>query len=227
MTRILANRRRLLNLMFFLGISFSCAGPPKKQPAPADEEKAIVKAQADTLQVEKGQMRTQLKGNTLNKVMSYPYLTLRFKQKDTEVEMVVDPLTTNLTLDLRRDGEGGWQIYRGDSLLTEKRPRPNVDSLKEEISPLPADSLNDLTDEIVRDINLAQSLFYQRKYEEALRVLNMSLQKRPTAAAYALGGSIYFINGDVPQAVKAWQEALKLNPHLDEVKRLVARYKHE
>ncbi len=181
----------------------------------------------DSLKAKGGEVVTQLKGQneSFKKVITYPYLTIRFKQEDTEVEMVLDPMSTNLVLDLKRSSNWEWEVLEGDSALTRNRMPAPPDSLNEKIYPLKDESLQDLTDEIVRDINLAQQLFYQRRYEEALRILNQSLRKKPTAAAYALGGSIYFVNGDIEQAVRAWENALKIDPGLDDVKRLVARYK--
>lgn len=166
---------------------------------------------------------TELRGGKFKKTMPYPYLTVRFKQNDTDVEMVLDPLSTNMTLDLSRAGIKNVEVFKGDSSLTASHPV--ADSLLSRR--LQGQEFADLTDEIVGDINLAQALFYQRKYDAALKVLQASLQKKQTAAAYALGGSIYFVNGEIDEAVRAWQNALAINPNLDDIKRLVARYQTE
>ncbi len=208
-------------------IILGCSTSKKRtvQNAPIDLLPALTIT--DSLKADGGEVVTQLNGKeeSFKKIITYPYLTIRFKQEDTEVEMVLDPMSTNLVLDLKRSRNWEWEVLQGDSALTRNQLRTPPDSLNDKIYPLKDESLQDLTDEIVRDINLAQQLFYQRRYEEALRILNQSLQKKPTAAAYALGGSIYFVNGDVEQAVRAWENALKINPGLDDVKRLVARYK--
>ncbi len=208
-------------------INLGCSASKKRavQNAPIDLLPALTIT--DSLKADGGEVVTQLNGKeeSFKKIITYPYLTIRFKQEDTEVEMVLDPMSTNLVLDLKRSRNWEWEVLQGDSALTRNQLRTPPDSLNDKIYPLKDESLQDLTDEIVRDINLAQQLFYQRRYEEALRILNQSLQKKPTAAAYALGGSIYFVNGDVEQAVRAWENALKINPGLDDVKRLVARYK--
>lgn len=152
------------------------------------------------------------------------YLKVKFRQNDTEVEMVLDPQSTNLALDLLRGPEGFMEVTAGDSVLFEKGKKREED---ERLLDSGKDGMGGehLTDEIVRDINLAQRLFYERKYEEALRTLKASLQKRKTATAYALGGSIYYVNGDVAAAVNAWENALEINPNLEEVRQLVVRYK--
>lgn len=153
------------------------------------------------------------------------YLKIKFTQNDTEVEMVLDPHSTNLNLDLVRGPEGFLEVQKGDSTLFGKK---SPDSEKD-FYPLEATNLDavDLTDEIIRDINLAQKMFYERKYTDALNILKGSLEKKKTATAYALGGSIYYVNGDVKAAVNAWENALKINPDLDDVKELVARFSEQ
>ncbi len=167
-------------------------------------------------------------------------LTVKFRQNDTEVEMVVDPNSTNLALDLIRGPNGYLEISRGDSVFYKRgqsqeemdgkaaRPGERLTSLERTEDSKPGkDNLDngDLTDEIVRDINLAQKMFYERRYEEALEVLKASLEKKKTATAYALGGSIYYVNGEIEQAVSAWENALQINPHLEQVSELVKRLK--
>jgi len=150
------------------------------------------------------------------------YLVVRFQQNDTEVELALDPEATNLELDLKRGPDGSLQVMDGDSVLYDKTDKPAAgEKLTSTEGPQSSETL---TDEIIQDINLAQKLFYERKYEEALRILRASLDKKPTATAYALGGSIYYVNGDIDAAVNAWQNALEINPNLNQVRKLVTRY---
>ncbi|KAA3657932.1 MAG: hypothetical protein DWQ10_12200 [Calditrichaeota bacterium] len=167
---------------------------------------------------------TELDGAKLKKTTSYPYISVKFYQKDTDVEMVLDPLSTNIDLDLRRGPDGMLEVKKGDEVLTQMGT-PDSTRLKDGQG-RPYDASEDLTDDIIQDINLAQQLFYQNEYDEALKILNASLEKKKTASAYALGGSIYFVSGDTDEAVRAWENALKINPGLDELKGLVARYKN-
>ncbi len=161
------------------------------------------------------------------KSMEGEYLIIKFHQNDTEVELALDPQATNLNLELVRDPNGILAITKGDSMLFNK----DMPDEKEKPEDLLSDSKNnpfeseDLTEDIISDINLAQKLFYERKYDKALQVLQESLQKKRTATAYALGGSIYYVNGDVDAAVAAWKNALSINPNLQELKELILRYK--
>jgi tetratricopeptide (TPR) repeat protein len=149
------------------------------------------------------------------------YLVVKFRQNDTEVEMALDPQSTSLELDLVRGKDGVMSVTKGDSMLYKKDDESN-----DQLSPPQKDRGGEmLTDEIIRDINLAQKLFYERRYSEALNVLQASLQRKKTATAYALGGSIYFVNGEMASAVQAWENAIQINPNLEDVRQLIMRYK--
>jgi len=188
-------------------IYFACAGNQVKE-----EDLAAQLAVTDSVRIANAAAKTA------------QYLKVKFRQNDTEVEMVLDPKSTNLSLDLVRGPDGYLEVMAGDSLLfkrNEKKDRGEMltGSGKKRMAD------EHLTDEIMRDINLAQRLFYARKYEEALRTLKASLQKKRTATAYALGGSIYYVNGDIEAAVNAWENALEINPNLEDVRQLVMQYK--
>ena len=220
-------QQRYCVLFFSAFVLAGCAGKKETVVQHVQEEKRLVADLPDSSAAKRNYMTTELDGSVLKKTVSYPYLNIRFKQNDTEVEMVLDPLQTNLNLELKR-GDGELEITHGDSLLTGDPAPPSADSLNTELERGDFRFADEnLTDDIIRDINLAQKLFYQQKYEQALSVLNASLKKQETASAYALGGSIYFVNGDVAEAVRAWENALQINPGLDEIKQLVARFKKD
>jgi len=194
----------ILNTCF---IYFACAGNQVKE-----EDLAAQLAATDSVRVANAAAKTG------------QYLKVKFRQNDTEVEMVLDPKSTNLALDLVRGPDGYLEVMAGDSLLFKKNEKKDRgEMLTGSGKKRMADE--HLTDEIMRDINLAQRLFYARKYEEALRTLKASLQKKRTATAYALGGSIYYVNGDIDAAVNAWENALEINPNLEDVRQLVMQYK--
>lgn len=156
------------------------------------------------------------------------YLRIRFKQKDTEVDLLLDPNDSNLALDLVRGADGVLEVTQGDSTLFRKSStgKSAPDDLVSGLGDLDKNKeFKNLTDEVIRQISLAQKLFYEERYEEALNVLKTSLEKKKTATAYALGGSIYYVNGDIEQAVNAWENALKINPEMSEVRDLIARYR--
>ncbi len=235
----LKQKYTVIALVFSAILFLHCGGSNntavKDLPAKAGTEKALTpekiaaldqKADSTKTAEEKKRQKTivtELDGAKLKKTQSYPYISIKFYQKDTDVEMVLDPLSTNIDLDLKRRPDGTLEVRKGDEVLTQMGPKDSTKTSSRRTAPF--DPSEDLTDDIIRDINLAQQLFYQNEYDDALKILNSSLEKKQTASAYALGGSIYFVNGEMNEAVRAWENALKINPDLDELKGLVARYK--
>ncbi len=65
----------------------------------------------------------------------------------------------------------------------------------------------------------AQALFYRKSYWKALEETNKAMSLVPSSAqAHALKGSIYYKMGRKKDAKVSWQQALKLDPSLTEVK---------
>ena len=62
-----------------------------------------------------------------------------------------------------------------------------------------------------RRLLLATRLLEAQSYEKALENVEVSLQRYPTAAAYALKGQILAAQGKCPEALVAFQQALKLD----------------
>ncbi len=209
----------LILALLIIRVNFGCAS--KKQVAineSATREKTV---SADSSH---GHMVTELDGDKMKKTMDYPYLKVKFNQNDTEVEMVLDPESTNLEVDLIRNSASNIEIIYGDSTYSGEDKDATLEDLITKMAKK-KNNKEDLTDDIIQDINLAQKLFYEKHFEQALKVLQASLEKKKTATAYSLGGSIYFVSGEVNEAVKAWENALKIDPDLEEVRELVGRYK--
>jgi len=223
MNRILSKSRviemwPLILALVIIRINFGCAS--KKQVTINEKLFSEKMVAADSSHKK---IVTELDGNKMKKTMDFPYLRVRFNQNDTEVEMVLDPESTNLAIDLVRNSGGNIEIIYGDSTYSgddkESALEDLITGLKKK------NSKEDLTDDIIQDINLAQKLFYEKYFEQALKVLQASLEKKKTATAYSLGGSIYFVSGEIDEAVRAWENALKIDPDLEDVRKLVGRYK--
>ena len=70
----------------------------------------------------------------------------------------------------------------------------------------------------------AQSLFYKKQYWDALDETNAALDLVPDSAqALALKGSIYYKMGLIPEARSSWEEALRIDPELEQVKTSLSR----
>ncbi|MBD3289399.1 hypothetical protein GF337_11405 [candidate division KSB1 bacterium] len=154
------------------------------------------------------------------KTLSFPYLTIRFKQYDTEMEMIVDPLETNVQIDLQRTPESSLDISPDST----KDDSSETDFFDESEPESPVVDKN-LTDDILSDLNRAQSYFYEGDYSNAMREVKKSIKKKPTASAYALGGSIFYMNGETDRAIDAWETALEINPAMKEVENILRQVK--
>ncbi|MAE21439.1 MAG: hypothetical protein CMK92_03315 [Pseudomonas sp.] len=70
----------------------------------------------------------------------------------------------------------------------------------------------------------AQGQFYKKEYWQALDEIDAALELVPDSAqAHALKGSIYFRMGLEAEARNSWQQALALDPELEQVKASLAR----
>lgn len=85
---------------------------------------------------------------------------------------------------------------------------------------------NQQVENTTKHILNAQSLFYKKQYWQALDETNSALDNLPDSAqAHALKGSIYYKMGLLPEARSSWEQALKLDPSLDQVKASLDRLK--
>jgi len=72
----------------------------------------------------------------------------------------------------------------------------------------------------------AQSLFYKKQYWKSLDETNRALELVPDSAqAHALKGSIYYKMGLRTEAKSSWQQALEIDPSMEQVKTSLARLK--
>lgn len=72
----------------------------------------------------------------------------------------------------------------------------------------------------------AQSLFYKKQYWQSLDETNKALELVPDSAqAHALKGSIYYKMGLGDEAKASWQQALAIDPNMEQVKTSLARLK--
>ena len=70
----------------------------------------------------------------------------------------------------------------------------------------------------------AQSLFYKKQYWQSLDETNKALELVPDSAqAHALKGSIYYKMGLSSEAKSSWQQALAIDPSMDQVKASLER----
>ncbi len=71
----------------------------------------------------------------------------------------------------------------------------------------------------IREVEIAQRLFLQKRYQDALEACNRATNLVPTLAlAWVQKGSIYYAMGRYGDARTAWNRALRLDPQRDDVR---------
>jgi tetratricopeptide (TPR) repeat protein len=74
---------------------------------------------------------------------------------------------------------------------------------------MPGDDARDVS---TRDVNLGRRQLKIKQYDKALASARKALEKAPSAAAFALIGDVYAAQGNCPNALKQYEQALKLDP---------------
>lgn len=223
---------RILSYIFLLLLFFSCSSSKQKSFVQLDQlvqDSVKVNDKVDEVKSDKNETSP-----------NYRHLTIRFKQHDTDVELTIDPLETNLELELKRTPDSEIDIEgmteNDDHGFINEEPGKKIAGNVNENTKEPEEAISDvlqkelekdkdMTDDILADLMTAQTYFYQNKFSKALDVLQQSIDKKPTASAFALGGSIYYVNGEIDKAVHAWETALKINPDMLEIKNILTQVK--
>ena len=76
-------------------------------------------------------------------------------------------------------------------------------------STMPGDDVRDVSN---RDVNLGRRQLKIKQYDKALASARKALEKAPSAAAFSLIGDVYAAQGSCPNALKQYEQALKLDP---------------
>ena len=95
---------------------------------------------------------------------------------------------------------------------------PSVDSAA--VSKPAAD---EKTQKVLSEVRKAQELFYKKKYDEAMEMIDQSLQKQETAEGHALKGTIYYVQNNPEAAKTSWKKSLKLNPDMPNIVRMLEK----
>jgi len=75
-------------------------------------------------------------------------------------------------------------------------------------SSMPGDDIRDVAR---RDVNLGRRQLKIKQYDKALTSAHKALEKAPSAGAFALIGDVYAAQGKCPDALKQYEQALKLD----------------
>ena len=84
------------------------------------------------------------------------------------------------------------------------------------------DSTSDkVTERLLKLIHQAQSAFYDKEYEKCYELLEQSLKIKKTAEAYAMMGSLNYVQNRSGIAIQYWKESLKINPDQPDIKKAI------
>lgn len=163
-------------------------------------------------------------------MQQYVKLKIEDKERGQEMEICLDPIYVDMNLDIPRKKteskerpEKHSPELEGTKLKSVDNVVKYVDKSLEEKSP--GKEQPTISQKVLDELLKAQKLYYAKKYNAALNMVQKSLSKQETALGYALEGSIYFTLGDLNLAMESWQAALRLNPDMDEVRTVLYKYR--
>lgn len=95
--------------------------------------------------------------------------------------------------------------------------KPDVDAQKKQ------ENLKTASD-LINRLFLAQKFALSQQYERALMEIDRILEQYPTfARAISMKGSVYFAQKNYPESLKWYEEALKVDPQMDETIKMTAK----
>ncbi len=72
-------------------------------------------------------------------------------------------------------------------------------------------------------IQNAQEAFYNKDYEKTHKLIEESLMIRETAEAYAMLGSLGYMQNQTNQALEYWQRSLELKPNQPKIVKAIEK----
>jgi tetratricopeptide (TPR) repeat protein len=170
---------------------------------------------------------------TRSSLTSAQYVKVKVRDRGQEMEFNLDPTYIDMNLELKRKmvEETTQQI---SAPVGQKEQQKLSPSDKEELMKYIETSIKSLEKkqdvtqtvpkDVLDDLFAAQKLFYKKRYNEALKMVQRSLAKQETAIGYSIEGSLYFVLGDIESAISSWNRALELDPNMDDVREALYRY---
>ena len=155
-----------------------------------------------------------------------------------DVLMTLDAGDSDVIFSMKLPGSNEGKFSQDVSALdVENKNKQLLESLNDEKAELHSNELAQRSELVeqkklqdyqasTQHIFSAQSLFYKKQYWKSLDETNKALELVPSSAqAHALKGSIYYKMGLNDEARTSWQQALEIDPSMDQVKTSLARLK--
>jgi len=132
-------------------------------------------------------------------------ILIKYRNKSSEVILSLDPRDNNVQIDVSKGGSS-----------------ESLDEYSSVSAPSSYDDGDESTGPSESDLLVqSQNSFYAGNYQKALQQVNSSINKKPTARAYALKGSVYYMLGNLSLARKNWTNSLRLNPKIQGVRQML------
>jgi tetratricopeptide (TPR) repeat protein len=201
------------------------------------DELISILSMAEFVPAEGEGQKTPVSQNITSQTQSSPtsaqYVKVKVRDRGQEMEFNLDPTYIDMNLELKRKmvEETTQQM---SAPIGQKEQQKLSPSDKEELMKYIETSIKSLEKkqdvtqtipkDVLDDLFAAQKLFYKKRYNEALSMVQRSLAKQETAIGYSIEGSIYFMLGDIEAAISSWNKALELDPNMDDVREALYRY---
>ena len=201
------------------------------------DELISILSTAEFVPAEGESQKTPVSQNITSQTRSSPtsaqYVKVKVRDRGQEMEFNLDPTYIDMNLELKRKmvEETTQQI---SAPVGQKEQQKLSPSDKEELMKYIETSIKSLEKkqdvtqtvpkDVLDDLFAAQKLFYKKRYNEALKMVQRSLAKQETAIGYSIEGSLYFVLGDIESAISSWNRALELDPNMDDVREALYRY---
>jgi hypothetical protein len=151
-------------------------------------------------------------------------LRVVFQNKSGKVIYDLDPTAEDIFIDFTGSAEpkAPMEKQATKDIVPPGSDWVHKDSLPKPEKPPAPDTLNI---RVMEALTQAQKAFYQKDYEKAIKLAENSLTVQETPEAYALLGSIHYVNKHRKKAIKNWNRALDMNPNMESVKKILAKLK--
>ncbi len=144
-------------------------------------------------------------------------ILIKYRNKSSEVILSLDPRDNNVQIDVSKAQSAG-------DMFSESSIPLNSSGYSSGSSPSSGRSSGKTEgmDSSERDmLTKAQNSFYSGDYQRSLQQVDNSINIRPTAEAYALKGSIYYMLGNLGLARKNWVNSLRLDSNIQGVRQML------
>lgn len=147
----------------------------------------------------------------LGKIENPNQIIIKYKNNSSDVTLILDPQDNDVEIEVA----GEQNSYNSNK--SEEIYWGNQNEL----------SNADGTRKIVQFLRESQEAFYEKDYDKSMKSVNNALAISPTAEAYALKGSIYYMQGKIGNAKLFWEKTLEMNQNIAGINEMLQKLKRQ